>query len=82
LTNLIRCNTCENRGCPYSSKQLNTIDSRTCKHYLEPQPFKLPLLVRLVEEGQANVVNKLLGMFGLRIKETNEKPYFMLTVNG
>jgi hypothetical protein len=35
-----------------------------------------------VEEGQANVVNKLLGMFGLRIKETNEKPYFMLTVNG
>lgn len=82
MTNLFNCNICENRSCPYSDKQLSGMDTTKCKHFLEPEPFKLPILVRLVEEGQANVVNKLLGMFGLTIRETHEKPYFMLVVQG
>ena len=81
MTNLLKCNVCENRGCPFSDKQLNSMDSSRCKSYVSPEPFRVPILVQLLNSGQSGIVTKLLGDFGLRLKETNEKPYFMLVVN-
>lgn len=68
--------------CMYNRDCKLNIDPSKCNFYKEKEPFKMPLLMHLVNSDQTTIVNKLLSLFDIRFIEKTEYPYFILDHHG
>lgn len=83
-----QCNKCETKGCriiesvypKFRSKHRLSREElmRDCSSYTSPEPFKIPLLLNVLDNQGADIINKLLTQYKISFQEKDRYPYFIL----